>query len=167
MYILACPLATGYVLCLFLAHTSDSIISCIFKVSKEIHDAYVIIVHSYNYTFTVTMAMPRPLTGSSSSASSSDDEIKEAFEGHTHFHYSPIMKTSLKDFKQGSPLSWGNEPLFANRPLKTLPVGHRKPKYFAQMSSAYAERPRLDFNKMQHSKRLVMASAVCLLAPPG
>ncbi|XP_064403781.1 uncharacterized protein LOC135349209 [Halichondria panicea] len=95
-------------------------------------------------------------TGSSSSASSSDDEIKEAFEGHTHFHYSPVMKTSLKDFKQGSPLSWGTDPLFANRPLKALPVGHRKPKYFAQMSGSYAERPRLDFNKMQHSKRLVM-----------
>ena len=97
--------------------------------------------------------------GSSSSASSSDDEIKEAFEGYTHLHCFPI-KTSLAESKQGSPHSCTvMEPVYTTRPVKMVPVGHRKPKYFAQMSGAYSERPRLDFNKMQHSKRLVVVSS--------
>lgn len=99
-------------------------------------------------------------TGSSSSGNSSDDEIREAFEGHTRYSSLTSMKSSLKDFQQESPHSWAADPLSVKRPLKVLPLGHRKPKYFAQMSSAYAERPRLNFDKMQHSKRLVMVSNI-------
>ncbi len=46
-----------------------------------------------------------------------------------------------------------------SRPLKVTPVGHNKHKFFAQMSSRFSsERPYLDFNKMQHSKRVVTVS---------
>ena len=104
--------------------------------------------------------------GSSSSGSSSDDEVKEAFEDHTHQRYSFLPLTSqtfswnsLKETKQGYPHTWTADPICSCRPVKVVPVGHRKPKFFAQMSTNYAERPRLDFNKMQHSKRLVMVSS--------
>ena len=53
---------------------------------------------------------------------------------------------------------WNPDPFVANRPLKVVPIGHKKPKFFAQMSSSRNERPHLDFNKMQHSKRLIMVS---------
>ncbi len=82
------------------------------------------------------------------------------FEGHAHFHYSPVMKNTLNELKQGSPHSWSNDPRFSSRPLKVLAVEHGQPKYFARMSDSFVERPRLDFNKMQHSKRLVMVSLV-------
>ncbi len=103
--------------------------------------------------------------GNSSSGCSSDDEVREAFEGHAHFHHSPVMKSSLNELKQGSPHSWSIDPRFStnSRPLKVLAVEHGKPKYFAGMSSnTFTERPRLDFNKMQHSKRLVMVRLVML-----
>ena len=54
---------------------------------------------------------------------------------------------------------WKPDPFVANRPLKVVPVGHRKPKFFAQMTASRNERPHLDFNKMQHSKRLIMVSS--------
>jgi len=60
------------------------------------------------------------------------------------------MKNSLK---QGPHRAWDY------RPHKAMPAGHKKPKYFAQMSNSNSERPRLDFNKMQHSKRLVVVSS--------
>lgn len=83
-------------------------------------------------------------TGGSSSASSSDDEVKEAFESCLP---SPLDHNPDHTFL--SPVQ---------RPIRVAPSGCRKrvPKYFAQMASAECvERPRLDFNKMQ-SKRLVM-----------
>ena len=49
-------------------------------------------------------------------------------------------------------------PFVTNKPIKVAPVGHKKPKFFAQMSGSHTERPHLDFNKMQHSKRLIMVS---------
>lgn len=100
-----------------------------------------------------------------SGACSSDDEVREAFEGHAHFHCSPVMKSSLSELKQGSPHSWSSDPRFtSSRPVKVLAVEQGKPKYFARMNSdGYTERPRLDFNKMQHSKRLVMVCTVCIV----
>lgn len=48
----------------------------------------------------------------------------------------------------------------ASRPLKVVPVSQNKHKFFAQMSSRFSsERPFLDFNKMQHSKRVVTVSS--------
>ena len=51
---------------------------------------------------------------------------------------------------------WNPDPFVANRPVKVVPVGHKKPKFFAQMSASHNERPHLDFNKMQHSRRLIL-----------
>ena len=87
--------------------------------------------------------------GSSSSGSSSDDEVKEAFENTASPH----------SLWPGHTHPWP-------RPIRVPPTGCRKkaPKYFAQMSSAGAiERPRLDFNKMQYSKRFVMVSVLSSL----
>lgn len=104
--------------------------------------------------------------GSSSSSSSSDDEIKEAFEGHSYQRQSsyippqsPSYSWSLpKDDNPDQAFMWNPDSFVANRPVKVVPVGHRKPKFFAQMSASCNERPHLDFNKMQHSKRLIMVS---------
>lgn len=98
-------------------------------------------------------------TGSSSSASSSDDEIKEAFENSTCRQVPPCPpRPSCSPWELRGPLPpWGTEHATFCRPLKVLPTGYRKksPKYFAQMSvPCGGERPFLDFNKMQHSKRL-------------
>ena len=93
--------------------------------------------------------LPSP-AGSSSSGSSSDDEVKEAFESTASSH----------SLWPGHTHPWP-------RPIRVPPTGCRKkaPKYFAQMSSAGTiERPRLDFNKMQYSKRFVMVSALCSLS---
>ena len=100
------------------------------------------------------------------SCSSSDDEIKEAFECPPP-HSKPLpavpvyrsqIWSAFKDVKETqTSFPWNSNPFVeSNRPLKVVPVGHRKPKFFAQMSTNYNERPSLDFNKMQHSKRLVM-----------
>lgn len=97
----------------------------------------------------VDYGLPPSPTGGSSSASSSDDEVKEAFESCLP---SPLDHTP--DHTLLSPVQ---------RPIRVAPSGCRKrvPKYFAQMASTEpVERPRLDFNKMQ-SKRLVMVR--CLL----
>ena len=96
--------------------------------------------------------LPSSPAGSSSSGSSSDDEVKEAFESTASSH----------SLWPGHTHPWP-------RPIRVPPTGCRKkaPKYFAQMSSAGTiERPRLDFNKMQYSKRFVMVSALCSLSPP-
>jgi len=103
--------------------------------------------------------------GSSSSASSSDDEIKEAFESY---------KQRLVPLSAAVP-SWNARDMRAvvfpktmdpitSRPLRVVPSGHRKPKFFAQMSATPSERPYLDFNKMQHSKRVLMVRIwMCLV----
>lgn len=108
--------------------------------------------------------------GSSSSASSSDDEIKEAFESY---------KQRLVPLSAAVP-SWNARDMRAvvfpktmdpitSRPLRVVPSGHRKPKFFAQMSATPSERPYLDFNKMQHSKRVLMVRMMsvwlCTLQP--
>lgn len=89
----------------------------------------------------------------SSNDSSSDDEVKEAFEN--------CLTAS------SSPPSWSTDHTHwssIQRPIRVpSSAGCRKrgPKYFAQMSSSSSsspvtiERPRLDFNKMQ-SKRFLM-----------
>ena len=102
--------------------------------------------------------------GSSSNASSSDNEIKEAFEGLRQSSYLPPQSPSYlwtlpKDNKAGQAFMY---PFVTNKPIKVAPVGHKKPKFFAQMSGSHTERPHLDFNKMQHSKRLIMVSFVWL-----
>lgn len=128
----------------------------------------------------------------SSSPSSSDDEIKEAFEvapvhrqrshpspshhhawamGHasTNFVSSQSSQSPSSSFSSGcpeQPLSgWNIDPFEASgRPLKVVPVGRHRHKFFAQMSSNFSERPFLDFNKMQNSKRLVMVRLpVCVM----
>ena len=106
--------------------------------------------HSHTHTHTHTHSLTHTHTGSSSSASSSDDEVKEAFEDYTRRQ---VHTTFSRDMK--GTLPWT---MSINRPIKVLPVGCRKrsPKYFAQMSASSLERPFLDFNKMQHSKRAVM-----------
>lgn len=108
----------------------------------------------YTYAHTV---------GSSSNASSSDDEIKEAFEGYSclcRCSYSPSYSwTLLNDNKADQAFMWNPDPFVTNRPVKVAPVGHKKPKFFAQMSGSRSERPHLDFNKMQQSKRLIMVSS--------
>lgn len=111
------------------------------------------------------------------SPSSSDDEIKEAFEATayhlrklsppTHYawgksavtHFSPLSSpTSSKFPSSPNQLSTTGSPV-ATRPHKVVPLGGRhKHKFFAQMPSNFMDRPFLDFNKMQHSKRLVMVS---------
>ena len=106
------------------------------------------------------------IVGSSSSASSSDDEVKEAFEGYSCVHqssYAPPQYPSYswtlpKDSRADKAFMWNPDPFVANRPVKVTPIGHKKPKFFAQMSASHSERPHLDFNKMQHSKRLIMVS---------
>ena len=83
------------------------------------------------------------LTEGTSSASSSDDEVREAFEDSAPSH--PPDHTPC-----------------SQRPIRVPPSGCRKrvPKYFAQMASPGSiERPRLDFNKMQ-SKRFLMVSTL-------
>lgn len=92
-------------------------------------------------------------TDGSSNDSSSDDEVKEAFEN--------CLTAS------SSPPSWSTDHTHwssIQRPIRVpSSAGCRKrgPKYFAQMSSSSSsspvtiERPRLDFNKMQ-SKRFLM-----------
>ena len=111
--------------------------------------------------------------GSSSNASSSDDEIKEAFEGYSCLRQSSYVPpqcpsyswTFSKDNKADQAFMWNPDPFVANRPVKVVPVGHKKPKFFAQMSASHNERPHLDFNKMQHSKRLIMvrsAASFCM-----
>lgn len=116
--------------------------------------------------------------GSSSSPSSSDDEIKEAFETpsisghHHHWNLTPPVYSQMRAWAQMPPVTAGLVPseqqqhqelsswnieTCTSRPLKMVPVSHHKHKFFAQMSTKYSsERPFLDFNKMQHSKRLVM-----------
>lgn len=105
----------------------------------------------------------------SSSPSSSDDEIKEAFHTnssqhssdspHTHHAWGvggqfPSSTSFVPSSSTKQPLSgWNIEAV--GRPLKVVP-GRHKHKFFAQMSSNFSDRPYLDFNKMQHSKRLVM-----------
>ena len=98
-----------------------------------------------------------PSIGSSSSASSSDDEIKEAFESYKQ----RLVPLSAAVPSWNSRDMWGPvypktmDPI-SSRPLRVVPSGHRKPKFFAQMSATPSERPYLDFNKMQHSKRVLM-----------
>ena len=100
----------------------------------------------YIYTLLQRLPLSLPIhtaTEGSSSASSSDDEIKEAFESCL----------------PSSPPAWrAGHTHWVQRPVRVAPSSYRKrvPKYFAQMASTAAiERPRLDFNKMQ-SRRLVM-----------
>ena len=108
----------------------------------------------------------KPIAGSSSSASSSDDEIKEAFEGHSYHRQSSYIPpqcpsyswTIPKGDKSEQAFMWNPDPFVTNRPLKVVPVGHRKPKFFAQMTASHNERPHINFNKMQHSKRLIMVN---------
>ena len=123
-----------------------------------------------------------PLYTGSSSPSSSDDEIKEAFETSTtsssrhQWSRTPPAHSSARAWAQSVPSpsgtpgeqqqalnsSWsiGQFEACTSRPLKVVPVGgQNKHKFFAQMSTRYSsERPFLDFNKMQHSKRVVMVS---------
>ena len=130
----------------FLANNTDSIATRIkYGTPTHIHDN----IHT---------------VGSSSNASSSDDEIKEAFEGLRQSSYLPPQPPSYlwtlpKDDKAGQAFMY---PFVTNKPIKVAPVGHKKPKFFAQMSGSRTERPHLDFNKMQHSKRLIMVSFVWL-----
>ena len=106
------------------------------------------------------------IAGSSGgSASSSDDEIKEAFEGHSYLSQStyfppqcPSCSWTFSKDKVDQAFMWKPDPFVANRPLKVVPAGHKKPKFFAQMSASHYERPHLDFNKMQHSKRSITVS---------
>ena len=118
-------------------------------------------------TVIILIHLPLPLKfvaiPGSSSPSSSDDEIKEAFEVHPHEHRNPSLP---------NPHLWGwGKPSgpscttstsgcsFTFEPTsRPVPVSHHKHKFFAQMSTNFSERPYLDFNKMQHSKRLVMVS---------
>lgn len=103
-------------------------------------------------------------TGSSSSAGSSDEEIKEAFEGHSlqcellcdspPLHHNSW--TPPKDIKIDRAFAWHSGLCVTPRPLKVVPAGHRKPKFFAQMTASHSRRPHIDFDKMQHSKRLNM-----------
>jgi len=70
---------------------------------------------------------------------------------------SALMPSS--DQQQSLNSSWSVGQYDASRPLKCVPVEHNKHKFFAQMASPFSsERPYLDFNKMQHSKRVVMVS---------
>ena len=70
---------------------------------------------------------------------------------------SPPSSSSSSSPKQ--PVSaWNIEA--ARRPHRVVPpIGRHKHKFFAQMPSSFSDRPFLDFNKMQHSKRLVMVSS--------
>ena len=100
-----------------------------------------------------------PPLGSSSSASSSDDEIKEVFESCKQRQVptrAAFSSRSSRDMQgQVFPQTVDSN---TNRPLRVVPSGHHKPKFFAQMAATASERPSLDFNKMQHSKRLLMVS---------
>ncbi len=130
------------------------------------------------HTHTHTHIHTHTHTGSSSSASSSDDEIKEAFDNrqsptrrqvllhHTHrhaYHHQYREKHGTTDLYRASEHA---AYMACHRPVRVVPVGYRKrsPKYFAQMSAGIAERPSLDFNKMHHSKRLVMV-CLCVVTP--
>ena len=98
-----------------------------------------------------------PPLGNSSSASSSDDEIKEVFESCKQSMVptrAAFPSRSSRDI-QGQVFPQTVD-CTTNRPLRVVPSGHHKPKFFAQMSATPSERPYLDFNKMQHSKRIPM-----------
>ena len=111
--------------------------------------------HTHMHTHTV---------GSSSNASSSDDEIKEAFESYSSLRQSSYVPPRCPSYSWALPkddnaeqaFMWNPDPSVANRPVKVVPVGHKKPKFFAQMSASHNKRPHLDFDKMQHSKRLIL-----------
>ena len=102
--------------------------------------------------------------GNSSSASSSDDEIKEVFESCKQRMVptrAAFPSRSSRDIQgQVFPQTVDST---TNRPLRVVPLGHHKPKFFAQMSATPSERPYLDFNKMQHSKRIPMVR-ICMFA---
>ena len=108
-------------------------------------------------TCSATLYFPAyPPLGSSSSASSSDDEIKEVFESCKQRQVptrAAFPSRSSRDM-QGQVFPQTVD----SRPLRVVPSGHHKPKFFAQMSATASEQPDLDFNKMQHSKRLLMVS---------
>ena len=129
------------------------------KVHSKVNTPYT---HTLKNTCTLTYT--RTVGSSSSNASSSDDEVKEAFEGCSYprqSSYAPPQYPSYswtlpKDDKADQAFMWNPDPFVAIRPVKVEPAGHKKPKFFAQMSASCSERPHLDFSKMQHSKRLIM-----------